>query len=124
MNVLIPTVGTRGDVQPYIALAPGLQAAGHQVTLASHPAMKSLAASYGVRFQPIGPDVDMGRVAAGLRGRSGNWLLGLLRVMRLPYPSSSRPLQTCCPSAARQTGWWWRTASSVPRKRTYWASPR
>jgi len=28
MNIVIPTIGTRGDVQPYIALALGLRKAG------------------------------------------------------------------------------------------------
>ncbi len=34
MKVVILTLGSRGDVQPYLALAVGLQQAGHQVTLA------------------------------------------------------------------------------------------
>ncbi|WP_371745916.1 glycosyltransferase [Arthrobacter oryzae] len=33
MKVLIMTLGTRGDVQPFIALARGLMAAGHEVVL-------------------------------------------------------------------------------------------
>lgn len=33
MNILISTFGVRGDVQPYLALAVGLQGAGHRVTL-------------------------------------------------------------------------------------------
>ncbi|WP_350605929.1 glycosyltransferase [Pseudoalteromonas sp. MER144-MNA-CIBAN-0113] len=35
MNILILTYGTRGDVQPYIALGQGLKRAGHCVTLAT-----------------------------------------------------------------------------------------
>lgn len=35
MNILILTYGTRGDVQPYIALGQGLKHAGHCVTLAT-----------------------------------------------------------------------------------------
>ncbi len=35
MRVTILTIGSRGDVQPYIALGLGLQACGHQVRLAS-----------------------------------------------------------------------------------------
>ncbi|MBN1536467.1 MAG: glycosyltransferase [Anaerolineales bacterium] len=37
MHILIPTIGSRGDVQPFIALAEGLNKAEHNVTLASHP---------------------------------------------------------------------------------------
>lgn len=28
MSIILPTIGARGDVQPYIALAPGLRKAG------------------------------------------------------------------------------------------------
>jgi len=35
MKVLITTLGTRGDVQPFVALARGLLAAGHEVVLAA-----------------------------------------------------------------------------------------
>ena len=31
MQVAIITIGTRGDIQPYIALGQGLQAAGYEV---------------------------------------------------------------------------------------------
>lgn len=33
MRIFISTMGTRGDIQPFIALGQGLQAAGHQVAL-------------------------------------------------------------------------------------------
>jgi Glycosyltransferase family 28 N-terminal domain. len=28
VNIILPAIGARGDVQPYIALAPGLRKAG------------------------------------------------------------------------------------------------
>lgn len=34
------TIGSRGDVQPYIALAKGLQADGHRVRIATHQEFK------------------------------------------------------------------------------------
>jgi sterol 3beta-glucosyltransferase len=34
MHALIMSFGTRGDIQPYAALAGGLAPAGHDVTLA------------------------------------------------------------------------------------------
>lgn len=85
MKIVIPSIGTRGDVQPYIALAAGLQEAGHHVTLMSHPVMASLAASYGIPFRPMGPDIDLGYETAVIRGKSRNWLLGFLRVMRFSF---------------------------------------
>lgn len=35
-NITLLTIGSRGDVQPYIALALGLQKEGHVVTIATH----------------------------------------------------------------------------------------
>ena len=82
MEVLIPTIGSRGDVQPFIALAQGLNRAGHSVTLASHPVMKKLVESHAVTFKHIGPDIDLGREVAAIRERSRNTLVGLVRGMR------------------------------------------
>ena len=85
MRIIIPTIGTRGDVQPYIALAAGLQKSGHQVLVASHPGMQKLVESYGIPFAPMGPDVDLGMEAAIIRGRSRNWMMGFMRVMKFSF---------------------------------------
>ncbi len=85
MKIIIPTIGTRGDVQPYIALAFGLQTAQHNVTLASHPAVRGLVKSYGVQFAPMGPDIDIGHETAVIRGRSPNWMIGFMRVMKFSF---------------------------------------
>ncbi len=42
MRVTIVTVGSRGDVEPYIALGVGLKRAGHEVTLATHATFESV----------------------------------------------------------------------------------
>ncbi|HHY89125.1 MAG TPA: glycosyltransferase family 1 protein [Chloroflexi bacterium] len=85
MRILMPTIGTRGDLQPYVALALGLQARGHRPTLATHPLFRSLVESYCLDFAPIGPDIDLGREVAIIRGRSPNWVAGFLRVMRFTF---------------------------------------
>ncbi|WP_308737907.1 glycosyltransferase [Nostoc sp. 'Peltigera membranacea cyanobiont' N6] len=36
LKITILTVGSRGDLQPYCALAIGLKRAGHEVTVATH----------------------------------------------------------------------------------------
>lgn len=36
MNITCLTIGSRGDVQPYIALCKGLRAEGHTCTIATH----------------------------------------------------------------------------------------
>ncbi|MEJ2597537.1 MAG: glycosyltransferase [Anaerolineales bacterium] len=85
MKFFIPTIGSRGDVQPFIALAQGLMRAGHKVTLASHPSMKSLVESHGVTFLPIGPDIDLASKVATIRQGSRNTAAGLIRVMRFSF---------------------------------------
>ncbi|GGU84279.1 glycosyl transferase family 1 [Streptomyces albospinus] len=53
MNVLLVTHGSRGDVQPYLALACGVKAAGHEVTLIGPSVFAELAGSAGVPYVPI-----------------------------------------------------------------------
>lgn len=85
MKIIIPTIGSRGDIQPYIALALGLQEAGHAVKFASHPAWRGLIESYGIPFAPMGPDIDIGEETAKIRRRSPNWMLGFIRVMKFAF---------------------------------------
>ncbi|MBB5996930.1 glycosyltransferase [Streptomonospora salina] len=53
MRVLIFTHGTRGDVQPFAALAKALEAAGHEALLAAPQSSAALAAEHGVPFAPL-----------------------------------------------------------------------
>jgi len=82
MKIVIPTVGSRGDVQPFIALAQGLNCAGHQVIIATHPGMRALVESHGVAFAPIGPDIDMAVEAAVIRRQNPNVLVSLAKTMK------------------------------------------
>ncbi|KAI0374478.1 hypothetical protein BV20DRAFT_1118483 [Pilatotrama ljubarskyi] len=50
------TIGSRGDVQPYIALAKGLMADGHRVRIATHGEFKEWVESYGIEFGYVGGD--------------------------------------------------------------------
>jgi UDP:flavonoid glycosyltransferase YjiC (YdhE family) len=52
LKILISTLGSRGDVQPYLALAVGLQQAGHHVTLATSHNFTEWIQSYGVNAHP------------------------------------------------------------------------
>ena len=50
MRICILTVGTRGDVQPYVALGTALRAAGHEVKLATLGRFEALVRAYGLEF--------------------------------------------------------------------------
>ncbi|KAG7388496.1 hypothetical protein PHYPSEUDO_012282 [Phytophthora pseudosyringae] len=56
MHICIMIVGTRGDVQPFLAIAKRLQRDGHRVRLATHGIYREFVASRGVEFYPLGGD--------------------------------------------------------------------
>jgi hypothetical protein len=56
MNIVMHVVGSRGDVQPFVALGNELQKYGHRVRLATHSVFKSFVTSAGLEFFPIGGD--------------------------------------------------------------------
>jgi sterol 3beta-glucosyltransferase len=59
-DVLVVTIGTRGDVVPYAALGRGLVAAGHRVTVATHPSLRGHVDAAGLRFAPLPVEVNDG----------------------------------------------------------------
>lgn len=56
MHITIATAGTRGDVQPYLALGNGLQRAGHAVAVATDPAFATFIETSGLTFAPVSAD--------------------------------------------------------------------
>lgn len=56
LKIVILVVGTRGDVQPFIALAKRLQEFGHYVRLATHANFRTFVKSAGIDFYPLGGD--------------------------------------------------------------------
>ncbi|HSJ87075.1 MAG TPA: glycosyltransferase, partial [Anaerolineales bacterium] len=57
MQVLLSSIGSRGDVQPIVALGVALQALGHRARLCVAPNFKEWVESYGLECIPIGPDL-------------------------------------------------------------------
>jgi UDP:flavonoid glycosyltransferase YjiC (YdhE family) len=55
-RITILTVGSRGDIQPFCAIALGLIQSGHQVTLASSPNFADFVAHWNIPFAPIAGD--------------------------------------------------------------------
>ncbi|KAF2031501.1 sterol glucosyltransferase [Setomelanomma holmii] len=56
LNIVIQVVGSRGDVQPFVALGQELQKYGHRVRLASHNAFESFVLESNLEFYPTGED--------------------------------------------------------------------
>ncbi|MFZ5818662.1 MAG: glycosyltransferase [Chloroflexota bacterium] len=53
MNITILTYGSRGDLQPFLALAVGLQSAGHRVKLAAPHRFEPFVGAYRIPFAPL-----------------------------------------------------------------------
>jgi hypothetical protein len=57
LNVVIQIVGSRGDVQPFVALGQVLKANyGHRVRIATHPTFKKFVEDHGLEFFSITGD--------------------------------------------------------------------
>jgi sterol 3beta-glucosyltransferase len=56
MRVTIIAAGSRGDVQPYVALGRGLRAAGHEVTVATHETFREFVTAHGLGFATLAGD--------------------------------------------------------------------
>jgi len=56
VRVAVLAIGSRGDVQPYVALGLGLRAAGHDVRLATHDGFRGMVEGHSLAFAPISGD--------------------------------------------------------------------
>ncbi|EXJ73173.1 uncharacterized protein A1O5_04323 [Cladophialophora psammophila CBS 110553] len=56
LNIVIQIVGSRGDVQPFVALGQELQRYGHRVRLATHNVFRQFVENAGLEFYSIGGD--------------------------------------------------------------------
>jgi UDP:flavonoid glycosyltransferase YjiC (YdhE family) len=57
MKIVLATFGSRGDVQPMLALSLALKSEGHDVLLAAPPEKAAWAKQLGCPFYPLGSDV-------------------------------------------------------------------
>ncbi len=85
MRILLMTYGTRGDVEPFVALAHGFVKAGHTARLAAPAVYAPLAAGTGIEYIPL--PGDPGELAAAMVREAGNNPLRMIGVMtRFVFP--------------------------------------
>jgi sterol 3beta-glucosyltransferase len=94
MHITVLAAGTRGDVQPYVALGAGLQRAGHQVRVPAPELFRRLITESGLDFEPIRLELNgveiqspqellrLPEVHAAMQGGKGMNLFGLLAFAR------------------------------------------
>lgn len=76
MNIALSTIGSRGDIQPYIALGTELKKKGHIVSILTHPWAKEIINSYGLSHIPVGENIDINYSAKQFVENSKNNLKG------------------------------------------------
>ncbi len=82
MRIALATVGTTGDVAPFVLLARRLVGRGHEVTAISWPLHRAALSLPGVRVEVAGPHADPGRIAAVAAEAAGRPPLDQVAVLR------------------------------------------
>ena len=96
MRITLVSLGSRGDVQPFIALAVGLQNTGrHQVRLAAPDNFEPLAREYGLNFSPLGLDTQKMLGTGGI-DPDRNLLVWFSEVLRSTKPIAERIAENTC----------------------------
>jgi vancomycin aglycone glucosyltransferase len=88
MRVLLSSIGSRGDIQPILALALELRKLGHHGALLVPPNFKAWVESFGIECLPVGPDV---------RKASSS-----MEQPRTPKPSKEQMRQLACHTVRQQ----------------------
>ncbi|XWS15274.1 hypothetical protein CRYUN_Cryun35bG0081300 [Craigia yunnanensis] len=104
LKIAILVVGTRGDVQPFLAMAKILQEFGHHVRLATHANFSSFVKSAGIDFYPLGVD---SRVLAGHMARNKGFILsgpGEISIQRKELKAIIESLLPACTERDIETG--------------------
>lgn len=84
MNITILTLGTRGDVQPYVALGLGLQRAGHEVKVVTDSGFATFVQDYGLAFGPL--ETGIIQLAQSAQGKAAMAGKGRLTLMKQVMP--------------------------------------
>src|SRR6266699_170778 len=86
MHITLVTLGSLGDVYPFVALGLGLKAAGHEVLVVTHTPFEQIVRERGLCFAPV--DIDPRTLLENEEGQSwlnsgGNALLFFRRFSRI-----------------------------------------
>ncbi len=92
MRVTITTAGSRGDVQPYVALGLGLAEAGHEVTLAAPATFEGLVRGRGLGFSRLGLN-PLDAIRRELEGGDANLLQFAWRARSILGPAAKEDLR-------------------------------
>jgi sterol 3beta-glucosyltransferase len=98
MRITLIAFGSRGDVQPHIALGAGLQTAGNSVRVVTHTLFEPLIRSLGLEFSlvEIDPrDVVDDKAGQDWLGSGANFLQFFQRFSRIAEPLLQQAIRDC-----------------------------
>ncbi|KAK4490205.1 hypothetical protein RD792_000862 [Penstemon davidsonii] len=119
LKIALLIVGTRGDVQPFLAVAKRLQEYGHYVRLATHSNFRGFVKSAGVDFYPLGGDP---RVLAGYMARNKGLIPsapGEISIQRKQIKAIIESLLPACTEADPITGETFRAQAIIANPPAY-----
>jgi sterol 3beta-glucosyltransferase len=95
LDISIVSAGSRGDVQPYIALGVGLQKAGHKVRFLAPTDYRKLVLENQLEFEDLGG--SMQSIAQGLEGQleQGNMLKIMFEMRGAAAPLIGQATEIC-----------------------------
>jgi sterol 3beta-glucosyltransferase len=101
MRAVLTNFGSRGDVQPYLALAIELRCHGHSPVVAMSPEYGSWVRSYGLEFCPLGPsllEAQRSTIAAEISAadsdHSSELMLPFILLVKSALPETFEQLKT------------------------------
>src|SRR4030042_6097939 len=95
-RIAVLTYGSRGDVEPLLALGAGLRKVGHRVRIAGPAPFAPLAETHGLEFEPIeGSPDDLAQAFADRAGLS--WPRMIVRMSQHGLPLA----EAACRARAR-----------------------
>ncbi|PPD81365.1 hypothetical protein GOBAR_DD21691 [Gossypium barbadense] len=119
LNIAILVVGTRGDVQPFLAMAKRLQEFGHRVRLATHANFRNFVKLADIDFYPLGGDP---RVLAGYMARNKGLIPsgpGEISIQRKQLKSIIESLLPACTEPDIETGMPFRAQAIIANPPAY-----
>ncbi|MGB7538597.1 MAG: glycosyltransferase, partial [Anaerolineales bacterium] len=101
MMITIFTSGTRGDIQPFLPLAMGLQRAGYGVRLSANPEFGSMIEQAGIPFAPVELDYNKLLLSPEIQTAMEKGGLNFLLVMLKVFPRAFEMVERALADAAR-----------------------
>jgi UDP:flavonoid glycosyltransferase YjiC (YdhE family) len=90
-RIVLAPVGSRGDVQPMLALALGLRARGHDVRFGAPANFEAWIRAHGIPFVALAPDMEVDLRRHGDRVQSARHQIRILRSEIVPQQFAALP---------------------------------